>query len=96
MAKDHNRILALIPIPLLLVGAACAVLGLVEIYCFYLFSDGGPFYYLSFPPTEMEAFQGVPLQGIHFVPLIGLPLLLTMGVIIHSKRHLGRIRQPLL
>jgi hypothetical protein len=51
---------------------------------------------LSFPPTEMEALQGVPLQGIHFVPLIGLPLLLTVGVIILSRRHFGQIRLTLL
>ncbi len=51
---------------------------------------------LSFPPTEMEAFQAVPLQGIHFAPLIGLPLLLTVGVIILSKRHFGQIRLTLL
>ena len=51
---------------------------------------------LSFPPREMEAFQAVPLEGIHFVPLIGLPLLLTMGVIILSKRHFGQIRLTLL
>ncbi len=51
---------------------------------------------LSFPPTEMEAFQAVPLQGIHFAPLIGLPLLLTVGVVILSKRHFGQIRLTLL
>jgi hypothetical protein len=51
---------------------------------------------LSFPPTEMEALQGVPLQGIHFVPLIGLPLLLTAGVIILSRRYFGQNRRPLL
>lgn len=47
---------------------------------------------LSFPPTEMEAFQAVPLQGVHFAPLIGLPLLLTVAVIILSRRHFGQIR----
>jgi hypothetical protein len=51
---------------------------------------------LSFPPTEMEALQGVPLQGIHFVPLIGLPLLLTVGVIILSRRHFVQILLTLL
>jgi hypothetical protein len=51
---------------------------------------------LSFPPTEMEALQGIPLQGIHFAVLIGFPLLLTVGVIILSKRHFGQIRLTLL
>jgi hypothetical protein len=51
---------------------------------------------LSFPPTEMEAFQAVPLEGIHFVPLIALPLLLTVGVIILSRQHFGQIRPTLL
>jgi hypothetical protein len=35
----------------------------------------------------MEALQGIPLQGFHLAVFFGIPLLLTLGVIIFSKRH---------
>ena len=44
---------------------------------------------MRFPPTEMEALQGLPFHGFHFAALIGLPLLITVGVVIGSKRHFG-------
>jgi hypothetical protein len=44
---------------------------------------------MNFPPTEMEALQGLPFQGVHFAAFIGVPLLVTLGVIILSKRHFG-------
>jgi hypothetical protein len=44
---------------------------------------------LSFPPTEVEALDGLPFQGVHFAVLIGIPLLLTLGAILVSKRHFG-------
>jgi hypothetical protein len=39
------------------------------------------------PPAEVEMLQGVPLQGVHLVPFVGIPLLITLGVIIVSRRH---------
>jgi hypothetical protein len=44
---------------------------------------------MRFPPTEMKALQGLPFQGWHFAPLIGLPLAITLGVIALSRRHFG-------
>jgi hypothetical protein len=44
---------------------------------------------MVFAPTEMEALSGVPLHGIHLAPMIGIPLLLTLGLIVASKRHFG-------
>jgi hypothetical protein len=44
---------------------------------------------MRFPPTEMQALQGLPFQGIHFAVLIGIPLLLTLGTILLSRRHFG-------
>lgn len=44
---------------------------------------------MRFPPTEMEILQGVPLRGLHVAPLIGTPLLLTVGWIVLSKRYFG-------
>ncbi|MFN2286379.1 MAG: hypothetical protein ACK2UQ_18325 [Anaerolineae bacterium] len=42
---------------------------------------------MQLPPAEMEMLKGVPLQGIHFVPFVGIPLLITLGVIVLSRRH---------
>jgi len=42
---------------------------------------------MKFPPKEVEILEGLPLQGVHFAPFIGIPLVITLGVIILSKRH---------
>ncbi len=42
---------------------------------------------MKFAPTEMEALQGLPFQGGLMAAFIGIPLLLTLGLIILSKRH---------
>lgn len=42
---------------------------------------------MKFAPTEMEALQGLPFQGWHLATFIGIPLLLTLGLIILSKRY---------
>jgi hypothetical protein len=44
---------------------------------------------MNFPPTEMEILGGIPLQGAHFAAFVGLPLLLTLGLIALSKRYYG-------
>jgi hypothetical protein len=46
--RDRRLILVLIGVPLLLLGMAAAFLGPVEMYCFYLFSEGGRFHYEGF------------------------------------------------
>jgi len=42
---------------------------------------------LNFPSREMEFLGKLPFQGFHFAALIGVPLLLTLGLICLSKRH---------
>jgi len=42
---------------------------------------------LSFPTREMDALQGLPLQGYHFVLFFGIPLLVTIYLVYKSKRH---------
>jgi hypothetical protein len=42
---------------------------------------------MKFAPLEMEALEGIPLQGFHLAVFFGIPFLLTLGVIIFSKRH---------
>ena len=44
---------------------------------------------LSFPPTEVAFLDGLPFQGFHFAVLIGIPLLLTLGVIVLARPHFG-------
>ena len=42
---------------------------------------------LAFPPREMEMLGGLPVQGYHFAVMVGIPLLITWGVAVLSKRH---------
>jgi len=42
---------------------------------------------MKFAPTEMEALQGLPFQGWLMAAFVGIPLLLTLGLIILSKRY---------
>jgi hypothetical protein len=44
---------------------------------------------LAFPQREMEFLGGLPFQGYHFAVLAGIPLLITWGLAILSKRHFG-------
>jgi hypothetical protein len=42
---------------------------------------------MRFAPIEMEALQGVPLEGSHLAVFFGLPLVVTLGLVLFSKRH---------
>jgi hypothetical protein len=44
---------------------------------------------MRFPPTEMEILGGLPLQGFHLAIFFGLPLLATLGLLVHAKRYFG-------
>lgn len=46
--KDRSRLIIIIGVLLLLGGIAIGLLGPLEMYCFYLFSEGGRFYYEGF------------------------------------------------
>ncbi|MBN1887201.1 MAG: hypothetical protein JW850_04405 [Thermoflexales bacterium] len=46
--KDRSRLIVAIGALLLLAGMALGFLGPLEMYCFYLFSEGGRFYYPGF------------------------------------------------
>jgi hypothetical protein len=41
----------------------------------------------------MEALDGLPFQGFHFAVFFGVPLLLTLGLILFSKRYFGAEHQ---
>jgi len=42
---------------------------------------------MNLPKFEMEILEGIPLQGPHFAVLLGIPLLITLGLIIYSRRY---------
>ena len=42
---------------------------------------------MQFPARELEFLDGIPARGVHFAVLIGIPLLLTLGVIILARPH---------
>ena len=42
---------------------------------------------MRFAPIEMEALQGIPLQGFHLAVFFGLPLVGTLGLILFSRRY---------
>ncbi len=42
---------------------------------------------MNFPPTEMDILRGLRLDGWHFAIFFGLPLILTLGILIGSKRY---------
>ncbi len=42
---------------------------------------------LDLPSFEMERLGGMPLHGAHLAAAIGIPLLVTLALILHSRRH---------
>jgi hypothetical protein len=43
----------------------------------------------DFPSTEMAFLQGVPLRGPHLAAFVGLPLVITLGILLLSKGCFG-------
>ena len=56
--RDKSRLIGWVGIFLLLAGLGAAILGPVEMYCFYLFSEGGRFH-----------FKGFGFGSIVFIPI---------------------------
>ncbi len=44
---------------------------------------------VNFPPAEIEFLDGLPFQGIHLALFFGLPLIITLILLILSKRTLA-------
>jgi len=42
---------------------------------------------MKFAPREMEALGGMPLHGTHFAVVVGIPLLVTLGLVVYSRRY---------
>jgi len=70
-----TRILVVIGLLLLLVGIVAAFFGPIEIYCFYLFSEGGRFHYEGFGFGSFM-FGNIACQiiGYYVIAIVALPL----------------------
>jgi hypothetical protein len=44
---------------------------------------------MRFAETELDALAGLPFQGIYLMPIVGLPLLLTLFAILYARRYFG-------
>ena len=42
---------------------------------------------MQFPVFEIDSLQRMPLRGFHFAIFIGIPLLITLGIIISARSH---------
>ena len=73
--NDKGRTLAIIGALLLLVGVAAAFFGPVEMYCFYLFSRGGRFYYEGFGfGSFMFGNIAAQIVGYYLIAAVAIPL----------------------
>jgi len=73
--RDRRLVLAALGLVLLLAGVGCAFLGPVELYVFYLFSEGGRFYYDGFRfGSFMFGNIAVQVAGYYLAAAVLLPL----------------------
>jgi hypothetical protein len=73
--RDRSRLLTAIGALLLLIGTGCALLGPVELYCFYLFSEGGRFHFEGFGfGSFLFAVIAVQIVGYCVIAAVCLPL----------------------
>lgn len=77
---DRSRLLTIIGVLLLLGGVAIGLLGPVEMYSFYLFSEGGRFHYQGFGFGSFM-FDNIASQiiGYYLIAVIHMPGLHHMG-----------------
>ena len=72
---DRSRVIAVIGVLLLLVGVAAAALGPMELYCFYLFAEGGRFHYEGFGfGSFMFAVIAIQVAGYYVIAMICISL----------------------
>jgi hypothetical protein len=73
--KDRRPILMVFGIFLLIIGVGAAIVGPLEMYCFYLFSEGGRFYYDGFGFGSFM-FGNIASQiiGYYLIALVFVPL----------------------
>ncbi|MFC1477592.1 hypothetical protein ACFL6L_03890 [candidate division KSB1 bacterium] len=70
-----SRILVLLGVLQLLIGIAAVCFGPAELYCFYLFSEGGPFYYDGFGfGALMFGYIACQIIGYYVIAAVFIPL----------------------
>jgi hypothetical protein len=73
--RDRSLILAAIGVLLLSVGIVAAFLGPAEMYCFYLFSEGGRFHYEGFGfGSFMFGNIASQIMGYYLIAMVCIPL----------------------
>jgi hypothetical protein len=73
--RDRSLILKIVGAVVLLVGISAAFLGPLELYCFYLFSEDGPFHYEGFGVGAfMFANIASQILGYYLIAAICIPL----------------------
>jgi len=73
--RDRSRILVATGALLLLIGIAAACLGPLEMYCFYLFSEGGRFHYEGFGfGSFMFGNIASQIVGYYLIAIVLIPL----------------------
>jgi hypothetical protein len=73
--KDRSPILIFFGVVLLLVGVAMALLGPLEMYVFYFFSEGGRFHYEGFGfGSFMFANIAAQIVGYYLIAIVCMPL----------------------
>lgn len=73
--RDRRFVLVALGLGLLLAGLGCAFLGPVEVYAFYLFSEGGRFYYDGFRfGSFMFGNIAVQVAGYYLAAAVLVPL----------------------
>ena len=74
-SRIYGLIIKVVGILMLLTGVFAAVVGLVEIYCFYLFSEGGRFHYEGFGVGAfMFANIASQIVGYYLIAAVGISL----------------------
>ena len=73
--RDRSPILIVFGAILLLAGVAMALTGPLEMYCFYLFSEGGRVEYEGFGfGTFMFAYIAAQIVGYYLIAMVAMPL----------------------
>ena len=47
---------------------------------------------MRFPAAEMEFLQGIPGEGVHLIPFVGVPLLVSIGLALYCRRYFATKR----
>ena len=73
--KDRRLVLRLVGLGLILIGVSAAFLGPLEMFCFYLFSEGGMFHFEGFKfGSFMFGNLAAQIMGYYFIAAVLVPV----------------------